>query len=281
MATETKSKGKGITKRVGPLPVWGYGAVGVGAFLIFRLLKSRSKGGTASAANIPLSGGIGIPAGQSGVGPQTFASFGGWQQAAIAAMAGGVLSPADALNGLTSWINGQCVTAGQYNGISSIITTVGLPPGFSSVPTLSVCPAPTAAAAPAAAAPAAAASAAPAAPAAPVNPGNPPNLSQTLIAAMTANGEHLVSGPVWDSVANEWLYLTQKGGVYTIDPTGANGSQFYGSGLSSSLGGAFSGRTARGITANPNGGYTITDSLGSNYTFGPGAGQNYAGANVQ
>ena len=278
MAPETKTKGKGLTKKAGPLPVWGYGAVGVGAFLIFRLLKSRSKGGTASAANIPLSGGIGIPAGQSGVGPQTFASFGGWQQAAIAAMAGGVLSPADALNGLTSWINGQCVTPGQYNGISSIITTVGLPPGFSAVPTLSVCP--SSGSGGGAVSPPAPPSPAPAT-SAPSSPGNPPNLAQTLIAAMTANGEHLVSGPVWDSVANEWLYLTQKGGVYAIDPTGAGGSHFYGSGLSSSLGGAFSGHTAQGITANPNGGYTITDTGGSNYTFGPGAGQNYAGAKVQ
>ena len=272
MAPETKTKGKGLTKKAGPLPVWGYGAVGVGAFLIYRLLKSRSKGGTASAANIPLSGGIGIPAGQSGVGPQTFASFGGWQQAAIAAMAGGILSPAEALNGLTAWINGQCVSANQYTGISSIITTVGLPPGFSSVPTLSVCPAPTAAAAPAAAAPAAAA---PAAPAAPVNPGPPPGLASNIIAAMTANGEHLVASPTWDAAANEWLYLTQKGGVYNLAPGGGGGSAFYGSGLSSKLGGAFNGRTAQSITANGNGGYTITDTTGSTYTFGPGY-ANYA-----
>ena len=243
-----------------------------------RVLAPAGGGGAVAATHLPIRGVNGTPAGQSGVAPPVFQSFGGWQQAAIAAMAGGVLSPADALNGLTSWINGQCVTAKQYNGISSIITTVGLPPGFSAVPTLSVCP--SSGSGGGAVSPPAPPSPAPAT-SAPSSPGNPPNLAQTLIAAMTANGEHLVSGPVWDSVANEWLYLTQKGGVYAIDPTGGGGSHFYGSGLSSSLGGAFSGHTAQGITANPNGGYTITDTGGSNYTFGPGAGQNFAGARVQ
>lgn len=278
---EAKAKtGTGIGKKVGPLPVWGYGAVGVGAFLVFRLLRSRKSGG--GSTTIPLSGGIGIPGGQAAgnvSGLPVFSSFSSWEQAAIAAMAGGQLDPATALNGLTSWINGQCVTQNQYTGISSIIETVGLPPGFSSVPTLSVC-------APANSTSGGGAGAgnpgtSTSAPSTTANPGGPPNLGQSLIAAMTANGEALVGSPAWDAAANEWLYLTNKGGVYAVANNGANGSHFYGSGLSPSLGGAFAGRTASGITANPNGGYTITDTAGESYTFGPGQGQNYGGATVQ
>lgn len=284
---EAKAK-TGIGKKVGPLPVWGYGAVGVGAFLVFRLLRSRKSSGTTIAT--PLSGGIGIPGGQAAgnvSGLPVFSSFSSWEQAAISAMAGGQLDPATALNGLTSWINGQCVTQNQYAGISSIIETVGLPPGFSSVPTLSVCAPPGATSGggagngnpgTSASAPSTTSASAPSTTA---NPGGPPNLSQSLIAAMTANGEQLVGSPAWDSVANEWLYVTNRGGVYALAPGGAIGSQFYGSGLSPSLGGAFAGRTASGITANPNGGYTITDTAGENYTFGPGQHQNYAGATVQ
>ena len=275
---EAKAK-TGIGKKVGPLPVWGYGAVGVGAFLVFRLLRSRKSSGTTTAT--PLSGGIGIPGGQVAgnvSGLPVFSSFSSWEQAAISAMAGGQLDPATALNGLTSWINGQCVTQNQYAGISSIIETVGLPPGFSSVPTLSVCAPPGATSGGGAGNgnPGTSTSAS----STTANPGGPPNLAQSLVAAMTANGEQLVGSPAWDSVANEWLYLTNKGGVYAVAPGGANGSQFYGSGLSPSLGGAFAGRTASGIIANPNGGYTITDTAGEHYTFGPGQGQNYGGATV-
>jgi hypothetical protein len=196
-----------------------------------------------------------------------------WEQAAISEMSGSSLSPADALNGLTDWINGQCVTAAQYAGIGSIIETIGLPPGFSTVPVLSVCadattPTPTAAApAPAAAAPAPAAASTAA-------PGAPPNLPAQLIQAMTGNGESVVDN-AWDPVTQEWIYLTNKGGIYALTPTGQAGGTFYGSAFN--LGNAFAGRTAERLTINPDGGYTITDATGSNYTFGPGA-DDYANA---
>lgn len=101
------------------------------------------------------------------------------------------------------------------------------------------------------------------------NTGAPVNLAADAIAAMKANGEHIV-----DSV-NEGagtLYLTNKGGVYT-----AGGAQVQGQG--SYLGYAAStanpaaeiaghGDFSSGhIHLGPNGAYTETNNLGENYTF--------------
>jgi hypothetical protein len=157
----SKSQGTGLKKKVGPLPIWAYPVLGGGAFLIYRFIKSR-EASSAAAAGTATSGGTDIPAGQSTSSSTTlptFSSLSDWEQAAISAMSSGTLSPADALNGLTDWINGQCVSADQFKGISQIISSVGLPPGFSTVPVLSVCgsataanttaPAPTPTAAPA------------------------------------------------------------------------------------------------------------------------------------
>jgi len=269
------------SKKLGPLKGWQWAAVGGGIFVVYRFMKSRQHTATITT---PLSGGTTIPTPGSGSSSTlpTFSSFSGWQQAAIGAMANGTLDPATALNGLTDWINGQCVSQAQYNGISSIISTVGLPPGFSNVPVLSVCaaapptptPTPTSTPAPTPGSGGGGASVG-------TSASSPPNLAQSIVAAMTANGEHLVGAPVWDAATSTWLYLTQRGGIYALNPNGTPSSAFYGSGLSSSLGNAFTGRTAQSLTANGSGSYTITDALGSNYTFGPGAGQNYAGATVQ
>jgi len=46
-----------------------------------------------------------------------------------------------ALNAITAWLNGNCVTQAGYNALQAVITSDGLPPGFtgSQVPSLSVC----------------------------------------------------------------------------------------------------------------------------------------------
>lgn len=141
-AKPAKKGGNPLTKKAGPLPVWGWAAVGGGLWLALRFISSR-RAASSAAAGSALSGGTTIPAGQgqgNAGGLPTFSSTGAWEQAAIAAMANGQLNPADALNGLTDWLNGQCVTAAQYSGISSIIETVGLPPGYGTgIPALSVC----------------------------------------------------------------------------------------------------------------------------------------------
>jgi hypothetical protein len=72
----------------------------------------------------------------------TYATLGAWENAAIAELVGQGMTGSDALNGITNWLNGTCVTAGVYQQVSQLITTVGLPPGYdsSNLPNLAVCP---------------------------------------------------------------------------------------------------------------------------------------------
>lgn len=92
-------------------------------------------------------------------------------------------------------------------------------------------------------------------------------------AAMAANGEQLADF-VWNPQFGDFLVLTNKGGVYNIAPGGGASSSggFYGSYLSlppqDTQGGP---RSFSKISVNGDGGYTITDTNGESYTFGPNA----------
>lgn len=145
-APAKKSSGKGLKKKLGPLPYWGWALVGAGTFLGYRYLKDRSAANAALAAS-GLTGGTTIPddtgtttATTTGAG--SFVSQAAWEQAMLTFLTSSSgLDPADALNAVTSWLNGNCVTQAGYNAISAAIvsTSVGLPPGYTNIPTLSVC----------------------------------------------------------------------------------------------------------------------------------------------
>ncbi len=266
-APTKKKGGNPLKKKVGPLPGWGWLAVGGGTFLAYRFIHGRRAASTASLGSA-LTGGTTIPnpSGSAGTSTPSFSTLAQWQAAAIAAMSSGTLSPADAMNGITDWINGQCVSAEQFKGISSIIGSIGLPPGFSTVPVLSVCTVATAGnpTQPAAAAPA---------PAASGTPGTQPGLDQATSAAMQANGESVVSS-AWDPIYQDWVYLTNKGGVYNVAASGGQGGGYLGSylGLPSSATQVAPGapqRTFSQITVDPQGGYTLTATDGATYHFGP------------
>ena len=92
---------------------------------------------------------------------------------------------------------------------------------------------------------------------------------------MLANGEHIVS-QAWDPVYQDWVYLTNKGGIYNLSATGGQGNGFLGSILSlpnnhanwfTSSGQQI--RQAASLTVNPDGSYTITDTAGETYNFTP------------
>lgn len=234
---------------------YAYAGLGVGAVVIgYVYLKRRA----ASAANAQTatSGGGSIPttlvASTGTTGPTTLA---GWIQQALSTMTGTGYGSTAALNDINDWLSGQCVSAKGYTAIGNIVATLGLPPGFSTVPTLSVCAGKTTTTT-TTTTPVTAA------------PNSPPNLSQSLIAAMTANGEKLVGSPQWDATIKEWLYATDKGGIYALNPNGSNGATFYGSYLGLPASGRQGGsRTFTGLTVNGNGTYTLTDTAGENYTF--------------
>ncbi len=160
MAEKKAAKGKGISKKLGPLPYWGWAAVGAGTFLVYRYVRARNAATAANAAS-GLTGGSLIP-NDIGLAPTqatpagNFASVSSWTQAAISFLTSGGMNPADALNAVTSWLNGNCVSQAAYNGLGQAIasTSVGLPPGYSQVPSLSVCSSAPATAGPAAPTPA-------------------------------------------------------------------------------------------------------------------------------
>lgn len=56
--------GGGLTKKVGPLPVWGYGAIAVGGFVAIRFLRGRSSTAAVADPNasIPAAGALTSPA---------------------------------------------------------------------------------------------------------------------------------------------------------------------------------------------------------------------------
>ena len=148
---------KGLKKKAGPLTVGGWllsvgGALGL-YILIRRYQADRAAANAAAGggtgAGVLTGGGI-IPAGVGQVGSGTgapFSSYSSWLQAAIAQMtSSGGIDSGQALDAITTWLGGGCVSSAGYQAISGIIgsTNIGLPPGWgTSIPALSVCPAPT------------------------------------------------------------------------------------------------------------------------------------------
>ena len=177
-------------------------------------------------------------------------------------MTGAGYSSTQALNDVNGWLSGQCVSAAGYKAIGNIVETLGLPPGFSTVPALSVC---------ASSSTTTTTGGGTTSPPVAGPKGAPPNLSAALKAAMTANGEQLIGAPQWDAKLNEWMYATNKGGVYALNPNGTNGATFYGSYLGLPSSGRQGGsRTFTGFAIDPTTGfYTLTDTVGENYTFTP------------
>lgn len=148
MADTKKGSGKGLTKKLGPLPIWGWGVAGGIGFLGYRFLRARSVANATTVAT-GTTGGSTIPAGVAAIGSAasgagTFASMAAWEQAMLSFLTGNGMSPGEAYSAVSSWLLGNCVSQEAYNGISAALvsSSVGLPPGFTTnTPTLSVCPA--------------------------------------------------------------------------------------------------------------------------------------------
>jgi hypothetical protein len=264
---------KKARKRYGPFTVVGWAGIAGGTVAVYLIYK-RYRAGQSSAAQAALSGGSTIPAGTATTSPAgtSLTSWAAWEEAAVAMMIGAKYSPTQALNDLQNWIQGGCVSSTGYNAIGQAIATLGVPPGLgTSLPTLVACPtnqqqpspggtgvAPT-----------------PTPTGGPVGP--PPALPAALASAMKGNGES-IAGVAWDSTIHDWLYLTNRGGVYTLTQTGAptGPGAAYGAisylGLPASATQVAQGqpqRTFSQILVDPAGGYTLVATDGATYHFGP------------
>ena len=235
------------------------GLIGAGGIVAYLYLRSRSAASQAAAATGSSAGNT-IPAVvTSGVsGSSSPSTLAGWMQAALSSITTANYGPTSALNDLNAWLNGNCVSSAGYSAIGGIVQTLGLPPGYNTVPTLSVCPGSTT-------------STGGGGTTTPVNQPTqgPPNLPTSLAAAMTNNGEHLISTQ-WDAKLGEWLYATNKGGIYALSPSGKAGATFYGSYLGLPAGATQGGpRSFSSLVVNPDGTYTLVSTAGQDYRFTP------------
>lgn len=156
MADAPKKKsggGNALTKKAGPLPRWGWVAVGGGVYLVYRYIKARETASSTTAASGTTGGDlipndIGLPSTTSAAsGAGTFSSIAAWTQAALDFGSTNGLDAGDALNQIQAYLNGNCVSQAGYNFLSAAFAnaSIGLPPAsFNSaqLPSLSVCPAP-------------------------------------------------------------------------------------------------------------------------------------------
>jgi hypothetical protein len=272
---EAKKKSKG--KKLGPLPIWGWAAVGGGTFLVYYLYKryeSNSAAATTAAGNADESPEDLAPGTTSADGSvptsNPITDSGSWIDAALAA--GSALDPADLYNGIVAWGNGSCVSTAQYTAIGGLLPSLGAPPGVTGP--LSVCSDPAAAAPPAGpqgpAGPAGPAAPGPVAPKAAATP-TLPNLS-TALAAEIHNAGQTVVDKVYNPKTGNFLILTNKGGVYVATKTGQqapNAGNFFGSFLHLPAAERQATAPFTSIKVLANGGYTETNSKGQTYTFNP------------
>jgi hypothetical protein len=273
---EDNSGGNFLTNKMGPLPMWGWIAVVIGTVVLYKIIKGRSSsgtGGTVAAGNnaASLFGSSGFstnsagqlvdnatgdilgqsPLGTGGTsgGTATGSAAAAWFTSAQQTLFGLGYDSNAVDQALQDYAAGNSLPSNEYGIVEAAIKLVGQPPTGVGLPSEMQPPAP------------------PTPPSAPASPPVAPALPSWLQSAMTSNGEYIVSTAM-DNATGQWLYLTQKGGVYG----GGYGSIF------SLRPGTFAGRTAQSITALPNGGYTVTDTAGETYTFSPTPGSNYANA---
>lgn len=265
-------------KKIGGLSPVTWGVIGIGSIATYYLWTRYRSAQNANA----LSGGTTIPqpttSGTTTTGPQTLAE---WFQAAISAMTTVKYGPSAALNDLNAWLNGNCVSSDGYSAIGNIISTIGLPPGYNGVtPTLSICSNGNTGGGSSTNTP-------PAATSSGITNDTSiiPALPASYSAMMTNNGERIVAD-AYDAATKTYLYLTDLGGVYTLDQNGNPGGVFYGSYLGLP---AQDRQTAPGVTryfnniiVNGDGTYTLVAANTPNpangqpetYTFAPGTPQN-------
>lgn len=132
-----------LQRRFGPLSFLGWVGVlsGVGVVYYLYTRYAADKAAAATTAATTTSSPISSTGATSGSGTTslagTFADTQSWLAAAVSAMVAGGLDGADAYNTGQSFINGACVSTAGYQALSSIMASIGAPPGVSS--TLSVC----------------------------------------------------------------------------------------------------------------------------------------------
>lgn len=301
-SSSSQAKGHGLTARLGPLPMWGWIVVIVGAVIVYKIIKDRnssaSTSGTVGAANNAASlfgtegfstnsagqlvdnatgdilGSIGGGTSSSpGTGTTTAAQWFSNAQQTLFNLGydSGAVDQA-----LQDYASGNQLTPGEYGIVEAAVRLTGAAPSPIGVP-VEMSSGGTGGSGGSGGGGGSTSGESPLQQAvaegggpylqALYNAAHPPALPSSVAAAMAGNGEYLVD-TVYNPASSTWLYLTQKGGVYAEGGNGFFGSVF------NLPAGTFAGRTASKIIPSStagNGGYTIIDTAGETYNFGPNA----------
>lgn len=129
------------SKRIAGQPAWAWGAELGGALLLWWWYRRRQAAAAASSsvAGAPVtSSPISVASPSSGSSsPSTLAQ---WQTQALEWMVStGGLDANQALNAISDFLSGNCVTSSGYSGLSGALGAIGLPPGITSYSPISVC----------------------------------------------------------------------------------------------------------------------------------------------
>lgn len=112
----------------------------LGGVLVYKVIKNDE---ASSAASGTTDGGT-EPTADENVSTSTASApstLSAWIQQGLASVTSSTYTPTLALNDINDWLAGSCVSAEGYNVIGQLVQTLGAPPGYSTTPTLSVCPA--------------------------------------------------------------------------------------------------------------------------------------------
>ena len=123
-----------LTRKYGPLPAWQWAALGAVGYFGYRWWKNRQSANAALAG--PAAGGTIPGASVQSSGSPLPSTLAQWQQDALAFGQ----DPISTLNAVTNWLAGNCVDPAGYGGLTAAIGSLGLPPGFTNYPVLTVCP---------------------------------------------------------------------------------------------------------------------------------------------
>ena len=133
---------KGPTKKVGPLPVWGWGAVGAGTYLAYYLYKSHANNVAAAqttAANGTIGGTTSLldpnVTGAASTSSVTTDPFQSWRSSVLSSLQAGGLSSSDSITALNDYLAGQPIpNAVSANVLKNVLGTIGLAPGYGYLP---------------------------------------------------------------------------------------------------------------------------------------------------
>ncbi len=254
--------GNFLTEKKGPLPVWGYGIVLIGVFILFKGLPHLGSAVTASSA-VPT---VGSSAGGSSSGSAsqpitsttTTPSVLDWLASAQNAANSLGVDPTQFQTAITDYLSNTPIPGAAKTALQAVLNTVCYAPGIS-LPNYQ----------------------APSTQTAPTTPAYDPlnvasnfmgdlqhQLAAEIAAGKTAPGENVFVDVI--STGQGALGLTNSGGIYATG-NNFNGSPIntYGSLFSVGAGGP-NVAVGGGLTYNPStGGYTVNLANGKSYTFGP------------